>query len=106
MNFAAMMKQAQQVQGKMQELQTRLAATECEGGAGGGAVKITLTGRGNATSVKIDSSVVNASEVEMLEDLIAAAINDAVAKKEALAQAETQKVMGGLNLPPGLNLPF
>ncbi len=106
MNFALMMKQAQQMQGKMQELQTRLAATECEGTAGGGSVKITLTGKGNATALKIDSSVVNAADVEMLEDLVIAAINDAVAKKEALAQAETQKLMGGLNLPPGLNLPF
>lgn len=104
MNIALMMKQAQQMQGKMQDLQARLAATECEGTAGGGAVKIVMTGKGNANSIKIDP--VAASDVEMLEDLIVAAINDAVAKKEALAEAETQKIMGGLNLPPGMKLPF
>lgn len=106
MNFALMMKQAQQMQGKMQEMQARLAATECEGTAGGGAVKIVMTGKGNAVSIKLDPSVVVASDVEMLEDLVVAAINDAVAKKEAMAQAEQQKLMGGLNLPPGVQLPF
>ncbi len=106
MNIALMMKQAQQMQGKMQEMQTRLAAAECEGTAGGGAVKITMTGKGNAVSIKLDPSVVNAADVEMLEDLVVAAINDAVAKKEALAAEEQQKIMGGLNLPAGMKLPF
>lgn len=104
MNFALMMKQAQQMQGKMQELQTRLAATECEGTAGSGAVKIVMTGKGNAVSIKINPSATG--DVEMLEDLIVAAINDAVTKKEALAQTETEKLMGGLKLPPGVQLPF
>jgi len=104
MNFALMMKQAQQMQGKMQELQTRLAGLDCEGTAGGGAVQITLTGKGGAKSIKIDASITN--DVEMLEDLIVAAINDAVAKKEALTQSETEKLMGGLKLPPGVSLPF
>lgn len=106
MNFALMMKQAQQMQGKMQELQTRLASVDCEGAAGSGAVKIVMTGKGLAKSLKIDPELVKAGDVEMLEDLVVAAINDAVAKKEALTQSETEKLMGGLKLPPGMQLPF
>lgn len=106
MNIMQMMKQAQAMQGKMQDVQARLATLEFTGTAGGGSVSVTLTGKGEARAVKLDPSVVNAAEKDMLEDLLIAAINDARAKSEAASQAEMQKVMGGLNLPPGLQLPF
>lgn len=106
MNFAHMMKQAQSMQGKMKDAQDRLAQMEFVGTAGGGAVSITLTGKGTASAVKLDKSVVVADDVEMLEDLIAAAINDARAKSEIASAEEMKKAMGGINLPPGLNLPF
>jgi DNA-binding YbaB/EbfC family protein len=106
MNIAAMMKQAQAMQSKMQDVQARLAATEFTGTAGGGSVSITLTGKGEARAVKLDPAVVVAAEKELLEDLILTAINDARSKSDAATAAEMKAVMGGLNLPPGLQLPF
>jgi DNA-binding YbaB/EbfC family protein len=106
MNLGKMMKQVQQTQQKMQELQTKLAATEVEGQAGGGMVKVTMTGKGELRRVKLDPTIVDPADVGMLEDLVVAACNDARAKSEALTAEETQKLVGGLGLPPGMKLPF
>ncbi len=105
-NIGQMMKQAQQMQAKMAELQGGLESVEISGGAGGGLVSVTLNGKGEMRALKIDPSLVNADEVEVLEDLVTAAFNDAKAKVEAHVQEEMSKLTGGLNLPPGMNLPF
>lgn len=100
------MKQAQEMQGRMEEMQTRLAETEVSGVSGGGMVRVTMTAKGEAKSIKIDPSLINPSDVEMLEDLLVAAINDAKSKAEAHAAEEMSKLTGGLSLPPGFKLPF
>jgi len=105
-NFGQMMKQAQQMQAKMAEMQAALEQIEMSGAAGGGMVRVTLTGKGGAKAVKIDPALVNPSEVEVLEDLLVAAFNDAKAKLEAHLAAEMAKLTGGLQLPPGMKLPF
>jgi DNA-binding YbaB/EbfC family protein len=105
-NLGEMMKQAQKMQAQMTEMQERLAEMEIGGSAGGGMVTITMNGKGEARRLSIDPSLAKADEVEVLEDLVVAAINDAKAKVEQQVQEETAKVMGGLNLPPGLKLPF
>jgi len=104
MNIAKMMQQAQQMQSKLAEMQNRLAETEVTGTAGGNSVSITMTGKGNATRVQVDASVMD--DKDMLEDLIVAAINDARAKIDALSASEGEKVMGGMQLPAGMKLPF
>ena len=106
MNIAALMNQAQAMQSKMQDMQAKLAEMEFTGTAGSGAVTITLTGKGEARAIKLDASVVNAAETELLEDLILTAINDARSKSEAASADAMKGAMGGLNLPPGLKLPF
>ena len=105
-NLGQMMKQAQEMQAKMAELQARMAHVELTGTAGAGLVSITLNGKGEMRRVTIDPSLAKPDEVEVLQDLIAAAANDARAKVEARMQEETQQLMGGLGLPPGLKLPF
>ena len=105
-NLGQMMKQAQQMQAKMAEMQEGLEALEISGAAGGGLVSVILNGKGEMRAIKIDPSLVNVDEVEVLEDLVTAAFNDAKAKVEALMQKEMAKLTGGLNLPPGMNLPF
>ncbi len=105
-NLGQMMKQAQDMQAKMAELQARMAHIELTGSAGAGLVSITLNGKGEMRQVSIDPSLVKPDEVEVLQDLIAAAANDARAKVEARVQEETRQLMGGLGLPPGLDLPF
>ena len=105
-NLGQLMKQAQQMQAKMAELQERLAATEVEGAAGGGLVRATVTGKGEVKRVKIEPSLVDPKEVEVLEDLVAAAINDARIKVEAATAEEMKNLTGGMALPPGLKLPF
>ena len=105
-NIGQMMKQAQEMQTKMAEMQERLAKLEVDGRAAAGMVAVTLNGKGEMRRIKIDPSLVDPSEVEVLEDLVVAATNDARTKIEALVQEETQKLMGGLNLPPGMTLPF
>ena len=105
-NLGQMMKQAQEMQAKMAELQARMAHVELTGTAGAGLVSITLNGKGEMRRVTIDPSLAKPDEVEVLQDLIAAAANDARAKVEARMQEETRQLMGGLGLPPGLNLPF
>lgn len=105
-NLGKLMKQAQEMQEKMQEMQARLAASEHTGASGGGAVTVTLNGEGAMRSVKIDPSMASPDEVEILEDLIVAAFNDAKAKVKAFTEEEMQKVTGGLNLPPDFKMPF
>ncbi len=105
-NLGQMMKQAQEMQAKMAELQARMEHVELTGTAGAGLVSITLNGKGEMRRVSIDPSLAKPDEVEVLQDLISAAANDARAKVEARVQEETRQLMGGLALPPGLNLPF
>ncbi len=105
-NLGQMMKQAQQMQAKMQEMQAKLAEHEATGVSGAGMVSVTLNGKGEMRKLKIDPKAVDPEDVEVLEDLILAAFNDAKGKVEAHMAAETQKLMGGLNLPPGFKMPF
>ena len=105
-NIGQMMKQAEQMQAKMAEMQARLAELEVTGGAGAGLVEITLNGKGEMRRIKLQKAVVDPDEVEVLEDLILAAFNDAKGKVEAQMADETNKLMGGLKLPPGMKLPF
>jgi nucleoid-associated protein EbfC len=105
-NLGQLMKQAQQMQTKMAELQERLGTLEVEGAAGGGLVRATVTGKGELKRLKIEPSLVDPKEVEVLEDLVVAAVNDARGKVDAMAADEMKKVTGGLALPPGMKLPF
>lgn len=105
-NIGNMLKEAQKLQQRMLEMQQRLAETEMSGQSGGGLVTVTLSGKGEMRRIKIDKSLVDPAEVEVLEDLIVAATNDAKAKIEAHLAAEMQKMTGGLPLPPGMKLPF
>ena len=105
-NLQQMMKQAQQMQAKIAEMQESLADIEIEGQSGAGMVVATLNGKGEVRRLKIDPKLVDPEEVEMMEDLIVAAINDAKGKVEAAVQEKTQEAMGGLKLPPGMKLPF
>ncbi len=105
-NLGQLMKQAQQMQSKMAEMQDKLAGIEVSGAAGGGMVTVTLTGKGEMKNISLDKSIVDPNDLEMLEDLIVAAHNDAKAKVETTMQEEMQKVTGGLQLPPGMKLPF
>ncbi|MBE9603577.1 YbaB/EbfC family nucleoid-associated protein [Acetobacteraceae bacterium H6797] len=109
-NLGNMLKQAQQMQAKMAEMQAKLEATLVEGQAGGGMVKVTLSGKSDLKSVQIDPSLMAADEREVLEDLLVAAHADARQKVEAMMAGEMQKATAGLNLPGGLpggfKLPF
>jgi len=105
-NLGQMMKQAQQMQAKMAEMQAQLETVEMTGAAGGGLVQVTVGGKGDLRKVKIDKSLIDPNEVEVLEDLIVAAFNDAKARVEAHVQEEMAKVTGGLQLPGGFKLPF
>ena len=105
-NLGQLMKQAQQMQQKMAEMQAQLETVEMTGVAGGGMVQLTLNGKSEVRRLKIDKGVVDPAEVEVLEDLIVAAFNDAKHKVNAHAETEMQKLTGGLNLPGGLKLPF
>ena len=100
-----LMKQAQQLQANMQKAQAEIAAMEVTGESGGGMVKVTINGRHEAKRVQIDPTV-PLDDREMVEDLVAAAINDAVHRLEAASQQKMSGMMGGMNLPPGLKLPF
>ncbi|MET0651268.1 MAG: YbaB/EbfC family nucleoid-associated protein [Hyphomicrobiaceae bacterium] len=99
-----MMKQAQEIQGRMQQVQQDLAALEVDGQSGAGMVKVKLNGKFEARAISIDPSLLKPEDAEMLEDLILAAFQDAKGKAEAAVQAKMQEVTGGLQLPPGLKL--
>jgi nucleoid-associated protein EbfC len=105
-NLSGLMKQAQQMQARMQEMQSRLESMEVEGSSGAGLVVVTLNGKGELRRVKIDPKLADPAEIEMLEDLIVAAHRAAKEKIETMAQTEMQKLTGGLQLPPGMKLPF
>jgi nucleoid-associated protein EbfC len=103
-DFMGMMKQAAQLQSKMQELQAELDRIEVEGAAGGGMVSVRLSAKGDLRGVKIDESLYKPSEKEIIEDLLVAAHADARRKAEAVMQEKMQGLTGGLPLPPGLKL--
>jgi nucleoid-associated protein EbfC len=105
-NLGQMMKQAQKLQEKMGELQEQLAQAELLGSSGGGMVEVTMSGKGEVRRLKIDRALVDPEEVEVLEDLIVAACNDAKAKLEMHVAEKMAEVTGGLKLPPGMSLPF
>ena len=99
-----LMKQAQAMQENMQKMQEEVAKMEVEGQAGGGMVTVVMTGRHDVKRVSIDDSVMD--DKEMLEDLVAAAVNDAVRQVEKTSQEKMSGLTAGLNLPPGVKLPF
>lgn len=103
--LGGLMKQAQQMQDNMKKMQDQLATVEVEGQAGAGMVKVTMTCRYDVKRVSIDDSLMS-EDKEMLEDLLAAAVNDAVRRVEQTTQEKMAGFTGGLNLPPGLKLPF
>ena len=105
-NLAGLMKQAGQMQQKMEEMQARLAAAEIRGESGAGLVSVVINGKGEMKSIHIDPKLADPNEMEMLQDLIVAAAADARRKMETTAAEEMQKITGGLNLPPGMKLPF
>ncbi|WP_018916798.1 YbaB/EbfC family nucleoid-associated protein [Vreelandella zhanjiangensis] len=100
-----LMKQAQEMQDKMQRVQEEVAQSEVHGEAGAGMVKIIMNGRHDVSQVTIDPSVME-EDKELLEDLLAAAVNDAVRKVEANSKAKMEEATVGLNLPPGFKMPF
>ena len=103
--LAGLMKQAQQMQDNMRKMQEQLASIEVEGQSGAGMVKVVMTCRHDVKRVSIDPSVL-ADDKEMLEDLVAAAVNDAVRRVESTVQEKMAGVTAGLPLPPGMKLPF
>lgn len=106
MDLMKMMKQAKDLQGKMAEMQEQIGSVEVEGSAGGGLVSVTMTGKGEMRGLKIDPSLFKEDDVEILEDLIIAAVNDAKGKAEQALAEKTQEMMGGLGLPAGFKMPF
>ncbi len=105
-DLMGMMKQAKELQEKMQALQEEVAAMEVEGSAGGGLVTVVMTGKSEMKRLAIDPSLIKPEEAEILEDLIAAAVNDARAKAETVLADKMRAMTGGLQLPPGMSLPF
>jgi DNA-binding YbaB/EbfC family protein len=105
-DLMGMMKQAKALQDNMQRLQEEVAALEVEGASGGGLVKVTMTGKSEMKRLSIDPSLVKPEECEILEDLIVAAVNDARVKAEAVLAERMKALTGGLQLPPGMKLPF
>ena len=105
-NLGNMLKQAQQMQTRMAEMQAKLESTEVEGQAGAGMVKVKLTGKGELRRIQIDPSLMTADDREVLEDLIVSAHGDAKQKVEAMMAEEMQKATAGMSLPAGLKLPF
>jgi DNA-binding YbaB/EbfC family protein len=105
-DLMGMMKQARELQGKMEQLQQEVAALEVEGSAGGGLVSVTMNGKSEMKRVRIDPSLLKPEEAEIVEDLIVAAVNDARSKAEAKLADRMRDLTGGLQLPPGMKLPF
>jgi nucleoid-associated protein EbfC len=105
-NIGQMLKQAQEMQGRMAEMQERLATAEVSGASGAGLVQVMLSGKGEVKRIQIDKSLMLPDEVEVLEDLLMAAFNDAKTRLDAHVAEEMQKLTGGMKLPLGLKLPF
>ena len=103
-NFAQMMKQAQELQGRMAEMQAEMERTMIEGRSGGGMVVVTLNGKGDMGGAKIDPSLLKPEDAEILEDLLVAAHNDAKSKVEEAMKDKMKSLTGGLPLPPGLKM--
>ena len=103
-DFLGMMKQAAQLQSKMQEMQEQLGNVEVEGISGGGLVAVRMTAKMDVKGIKIDPSLMKVEEREVLEDLLVTALSDARRKAEAAMQEKMQSLTGGLGLPPGLGL--
>jgi DNA-binding YbaB/EbfC family protein len=106
MNMQKMLKQAQEMQSRLNEIQEKLSEEESEGSSGGGMVTLVLNGKSEMKKIHIDKSLLNPEEKEMLEDLIIAAFNDAKNKVEATIADKMSAVTGGLKLPPGFKMPF
>ena len=104
-DMGKLMKQAQEMQGKMQQLQEEAANATAVGESGAGLVKVTMTGRHDVRKVEIDDSLMQ-EEKEILEDLLAAAVNDAVRKVEQVSKEKMAGLTGGMDLPPGFKMPF
>ncbi len=105
-NLAGLMKQASQMQAKMQEMQEKVETLTAEGESGAGMVAVTLGGKGELRGVRIDPKLADPAEMEMLQDLLVAAHADAKRKLDAAIAEEMAQVTGGLQLPPGMKLPF
>jgi DNA-binding YbaB/EbfC family protein len=105
-NLSQMLKQAGELQARMQAMQEQLGLLEVTGSAGGGKVHVTMSGKGEVRSVRIAPELLAANDAEALEDLVRVAVNDARAKAEAEAKARLSEITGGLPLPPGFPLPF
>lgn len=105
-NLGQMMKQAQKMQEKMGSLQDELANSEVTGSSGGGMVEVTMSGKHVVGNIHIDESLMVADERDVLEDLLAAAFNDAKTKVEEMMKEKMSELTGGLQLPPGMSLPF
>lgn len=105
-NFAQMMQKAQKFKQEMQLMQDRVSAMDITGEAARGLVTCVVSGKHELKKIKIDPSVIKAEEADLLEDLIITAVNDARAKAEKVMQSETEKLMSGMGLPPGMGLPF
>jgi DNA-binding YbaB/EbfC family protein len=105
-NFDDIMKMAQEAQAKLMQANDNLDKVEVQGASGGGLVKVRASAKGRIIAVEIDASLLQPSEKQMVEDLVAAAINDARAKADEAAAASMQDVTGGLQLPPGFKMPF
>jgi DNA-binding YbaB/EbfC family protein len=105
-NIMGLMKQAEQMQQKMAEMQARLEAAEIEGVSGAGLVRLTLSGKGALKRLVVDPKIIDPADAEMLTDLIVAAHADARGKLDAMTESEMKNAAGGLSLPPGLKLPF
>ncbi|AIF54321.1 MULTISPECIES: YbaB/EbfC family nucleoid-associated protein [unclassified Pelosinus] len=101
-NMAGMMKKMQKLQGEMAKMQDELKTRTLEATAGGGAIKVVITGEKQIQSLKIDPTVVDADDMEMLEDLVVAAVNEAIKKVDDMMAQEMGKLTGGMNLPSGL----
>jgi DNA-binding YbaB/EbfC family protein len=105
-NMAGMMKKVQEMQTRMEALQQEMADTEFTASVGGGAVTVTVTGKGEMRGVKIDPAAVDGDDVSILEDMICLATNNAKAEADAAMAAKMKDITGGLPLPPGMSLPF
>ncbi|MEQ1941380.1 YbaB/EbfC family nucleoid-associated protein [Mesorhizobium sp. VNQ89] len=105
-DLLGLMGKAKEMQAKFQAMQEDISTLEATGVAGGGLVSVTLTGKGEMKSLKIDPSLFKEEEVEILEDLLLAAHNDAKAKVDATVQEKTRELTAGLPIPPGMKLPF
>lgn len=105
-NLGQMLKQAQELQSKMGEMQAKLASLEVEGAAGGGMVVVTLNGKGEMRRLKVEPSLLKPDEAEVMEDLVVAAHNDAKARLDEKLAEEMGKLTGGMSLPAGFKLPF